>query len=57
VQSELHMGHKLAHKEQKKTSAWNAFTWKKSQQKENSVLIMYYIVTLVLIKIGVAARS
>jgi hypothetical protein len=36
VQSELHMGHRLACKSRKKTNAWNAFTWKKSQDKENS---------------------
>jgi hypothetical protein len=42
VQSELHMGQKLAWKERKITSAWNAFNWKKSQEKENGKLIMYY---------------
>jgi hypothetical protein len=36
VQCELHMGHRLAHKTRQKTNAWNAFTWKKSQDKENS---------------------
>jgi|ERR1700733_2591030 len=46
VQSELHTGHELARKERKKTSVWNAFTWKKSQDKENGVLVMYCIITL-----------
>jgi hypothetical protein len=35
VQSKLHMGHQLASREHKKTNAWNAFCWKKSQDKEN----------------------
>jgi len=35
VQSELHMGRQLATRERKKTNAWNAFCWKKSQDKEN----------------------
>jgi hypothetical protein len=30
VQSELHMGH-----QHKKTNMWNAFYWKKFQNKEN----------------------
>jgi hypothetical protein len=35
VQMELHTGLQCSHTEHKKTSAWNAFTWKKSQEKEN----------------------
>lgn len=35
VQLELHMGRQLGHRERKKTNAWNAFCWKKSQEKEN----------------------
>jgi hypothetical protein len=35
VQSELHMGRQLASRECKKTNGWNAFCWKKSQNKEN----------------------
>ena len=36
VQMELYTSLQRSHTEQKKTSAWNAFTWKKSQEKENS---------------------
>ena len=35
VQLELHMGHQVSHTEHKKTNVWNAFCWKKSQEKEN----------------------
>ena len=35
VQTELHTGLQCSRTERKKTSAWNAFTWKKSQEKEN----------------------
>ena len=35
VQSELHMGCQLASHQHKKTNMWNAFCWKKSQDKEN----------------------
>lgn len=35
VQSELHMGHLLSRTKHTKTSAWNAFCWKKNQEKEN----------------------
>jgi len=35
VQTELHTGLQRSRTERKKTSAWNAFTWKKSQEKEN----------------------
>ncbi|RDB19669.1 hypothetical protein Hypma_013284 [Hypsizygus marmoreus] len=35
VQSELHMGRQLSRIQRKKTNAWNAFCWKKSQDKEN----------------------
>jgi dGTP triphosphohydrolase len=38
VQTELHTGLHRSHTERTKTSAWNAFTWKKSQEKENSEL-------------------
>jgi dGTP triphosphohydrolase len=36
VQMELHTGLQHSRTERKKTSAWNVFTWKKSQEKENS---------------------
>ena len=35
VQLELHMGRQVGSTGRKKTSAWNAFCWKKSQEKEN----------------------
>jgi hypothetical protein len=35
VQLELHMGRQVGRTEPKKTSAWNAFCWKKAQEKEN----------------------
>jgi hypothetical protein len=35
VQSELHMGCQMSSQARKKTNAWNAFCWKKSQDKEN----------------------
>lgn len=35
VQSELHMGRQLLRTKRTKTSAWNAFCWKKNQDKEN----------------------
>jgi hypothetical protein len=41
VQGELHMGRNMAHTKQLKTSAWNAFSWKKNmmlkQQKHGRV--------------------
>ena len=36
VQMELHTGLQCLRTERKKTNAWNVFTWKKSQEKENS---------------------
>ena len=36
VQTELHTGIQRSRIGRKKTSAWNAFTWKKSQEKDNS---------------------
>jgi hypothetical protein len=36
VRTELHTGIQRSRIQRKKTSAWNAFTWKKSQEKENS---------------------
>ncbi|KAF8233274.1 hypothetical protein L208DRAFT_1396072 [Tricholoma matsutake] len=35
VQLEVHMGRQVSHTERKKTNVWNAFCWKKSQEKEN----------------------
>ena len=35
VQLELHMGQQVGSTDHKTTSAWNAFCWKKSQEKEN----------------------
>jgi hypothetical protein len=37
VQLELHMGRQVGLAGHKKTSAWNTFCWKKSQEKENSI--------------------
>jgi hypothetical protein len=37
VQLELHMGWQVGLIGRKKTSAWNAFCWKKSQEKENGI--------------------
>ena len=34
VQTELYTGLQCSHTECKRTSAWNAFTWKKSQEKK-----------------------
>jgi hypothetical protein len=36
VQAELHMGRNMARTKRHKTSAWNAFCWKKRQDKENA---------------------
>jgi hypothetical protein len=33
VQAELHMGRNMARSKRQKTSAWNAFCWKKRQDK------------------------
>jgi hypothetical protein len=41
VQSELHMGSIMAKREHKKTNAWNAFCWKKSQDKENGNSLLF----------------
>ena len=41
VQSELHMGSVMAKREHKKTNAWNAFCWKKSQDKENGKTLLF----------------
>jgi hypothetical protein len=40
VQLELHMGRQVGHTERKKTNVWNAFCWKKSQEKENGQKII-----------------
>lgn len=45
VQSELHMGSQLTRKRHGKTNAWNAFLWKVSQEKENS--LSYFLVFVV----------
>jgi hypothetical protein len=37
VQLELHIGRQVGLTGHKKTSAWNAFCWKKSQEKENGI--------------------
>lgn len=41
VQSELHMGSMTTKREHKKTNAWNAFCWKKSQDKENGNALLF----------------
>lgn len=38
VQTELHTGIQRSRIQRKKTSAWNAFTWKKSKEKDNGRL-------------------
>lgn len=38
VRSAIQMGHQLAGRQRKKTNMWNAFCWKKSQEKENSTV-------------------
>ena len=42
VQSELHMGRLMARTKRQKTSAWNAFCWKKRQEKENDSSGMFH---------------
>jgi hypothetical protein len=45
VRLELHMGRQISRMGPKKTSAWNAFCWKKAQEKENgrNFLIPFFV--------------
>lgn len=43
VQSELHMGSRLSRVQRKKTNVWNAFCWKKAQDKENGLYFYDHI--------------
>jgi hypothetical protein len=52
IQLELHMGWQVGFTDCKKTSAWNAFCWKKSQEKENgNNSVPSSMMSLLLIKI------